>query len=466
MNVSYRSLFTIDLLHEYFADSKCRGLEIIPAPDCAAICKKMDMQVRSYENKLQVFIRENEEGEPFGNAGTIKFYHKYYDTTVFRFYIRLIDPEFLNYTNIEYNTGNRQVFYFSNLAANELNGSLYLSSPVKEYETGITYVPGNLVKDPADGYIYECIKKNVAVAISKKKNPLIDSTLWTPKGLLYIQTPPESFEAGKYYRQGDLVLKPDTQNVYESAKVQTSKDLSDLEDAKLWTALAQGQLQYVTSNDCTLFCGNEYVFKTETPVTAATVDVFKFNYDSDKPAYNVAAIKQQPISFQKPVSSIAVNLAALPAGKYVIKVNEETVLVYHDPLLNTGNIIGVIEIFNHLPAANNYALLGKAEKIKSINYRLRFANRMVLWKYVRKDGKAKSIVDTNKENNYVFSLSGDDFVSATPIPLTQTAVKTLKLEFNTKDVSLQPLPNPRIEHISKYRQNDYDYYCGEVYLNY
>src|ERR1700712_5427936 len=111
MNASYRILFTINLLHEYYADNKCQALEIIPTNECAAICKKMNIQVRSYDNKLQAFIRENDAHEPYVNTDINKFYHKYYDTTVFRFYVRLINPEFLNCTNLEYSFNNREILY-------------------------------------------------------------------------------------------------------------------------------------------------------------------------------------------------------------------------------------------------------------------------------------------------------------------------------------------------------------------
>src|ERR1700712_3815841 len=118
MNASYRILFTINLLHEYYADNKCQALEIIPTNECAAICKKMNIQVRSYENKLHAFIRENDAHEPYLNTDTDKSYHKYYDKTVFRFYARLLSPDFLNYTNLEYNYNNSKILYFSNLANN------------------------------------------------------------------------------------------------------------------------------------------------------------------------------------------------------------------------------------------------------------------------------------------------------------------------------------------------------------
>ena len=110
-------------------------------------------------------------------------------------------------------------------------------------------------------------------------------------------------------------------------------------------------------------------------------------------------------------------------------------------------------------------MLTDEEKLKNITYNIQFSNRRVLWKYIRKDGKAKSITDTG-ETGYVFKLNGEEFISGNPIPLSEGVLKTLKLEFNSKDFNIHPLPNPGTDHLGKFHQNDYDYLCSEAYLNY
>jgi hypothetical protein len=170
-------------------------------------------------------------------------------------------------------------------------------------------------------------------------------------------------------------------------------------------------------------------------------------------------------NFREPATNIAVSLSSLSRGKYEITINKEKRRVYYDPILSRGDILGVIEIFNHLRGTDSYALLDEDEKIKSIVYRIQFANRRVLWRYKPKDGKAESITDTG-ETGYVFNLVGSFFTSSTPIPLSENVLKTLRLDFNTKDFGLFPLPNPGIQRLGKYTQNDFDYLCSEVYLNY
>ena len=462
MNTNYSKLFTVELLHDYFADSKCKGLQILPTRDCASVCKQMNIQLRNNQNELMAFIRENDEQGPFINSGTNQFYHKYYNNIVFRFYITMNSSTLLHYTNIEYAFNDNKKFYFSNLAGNEQNGEFYLTAPVADYTPGNTYNPGALVKDTLSGNVYESLKKTVA---AKKKNPLSDTTLWAPKGLLYLQKPVDDFAEKKDYQQGSLVKKPGSQNVYEATKRQTSGKITDLEDTTLWLARGEGQLQYATDNDSIIYCGSKYIVNLPAAITSADIDVYGFNFDAVKPGYAVALLPHEKRNFKTPSTQVSINFETLAPGMYKIKVNDQVAMVYYDPVLNAGNILGVVEIFNHLPASNNYALLDNNEKIRNITYQVRFANRRVLWKYVRKDGRAKTITDTG-DTKYEFNLDGEAFISAVPIPLTEFAVKTLKLDFNTKDFALKPLPNPGTERLAICTQDGFDYFCSEVYLNY
>ncbi len=462
MNLSYSTFFSVEFLHEYFANYKCTDLEIMPARDCRDVSKKMNIQWRAIENRLLALIRENDVQEPFINTPQNKLYRKYYNNTVFRFYIKLKNTDFLNYTNIDLTSGSsKKKLYFSNLTANKEGGKLYLSMPVKEYAIGKAYVPGKLVKDPVSGHVFEAIKKHTL----KKKAQLTDPILWAQKGLLHLPKGVEEHAAGRTYSPGDLARKPATEKVYESIRKHTSTGEVELGDESLWLSRAQGILQYPTSNDMLEFTSGSYAFSVAAPVKKADISVFRFNYNAENPAYDLQAGVTENRQFETPAGQVVVDLSTLDAGKYLIKVNKETKTVYHDPSANSGNIIGIVEIFNHLPGTNDYALLTDDEKIKSAKYVIHFPNRRVLWKYIRRDGKAQSITDTG-DTGYGFNLEGDDFVSTTPIPLSESVCKTLKLEFNTKDYRLFPLPNPPVQRLGRYTQHDFNYFCSEVYLNY
>ena len=461
MTDQYSILFSIDILHEYFLNRKCRDIEIVPADDCKEISRKMNILWRNPENQLVALTKVNGNNEPFINVSPHKFYRKHYDRKVFRFYLKTKNPLFSNFNNIHLSCGPVKKLYFSNAANNNQNGNLYLTTPVKDYISGTTYFPGDLAKDPATGNVYESITKHT----SKKKNNFSDASFWAPKGLLHSAKTIEDYSVSKTYFPGDLVTRPGTDNVFEAIKKYISRNDAELDDAFVWAYRANGQLQYATDNDCMEYCSSKYIFKVVAPVTKAEIVISGFNYDNVSPAYNVPVRDKEVKTFKEPATQVAVDLSVLDPGKYEIKINQETKTVYYDPFLNTGNILGVIEIFNHFPGTDNYAFLDEDEKIKNVKYVIQFANRRVLWKYKPKDGKAEKITDTG-DTEYIFKLDKDAFVSATPIPLSQSVFRTLKLEFNTKDYSLFPLPNPDILRLVKCTQNDYDYLCSEVYLNY
>src|SRR6478672_6541525 len=157
MDLNYSTLFTIELLHEYFLNRKCKDVQIVQANDCADTARRMNIQFRQIDNRLLAFIRENNNHEPYLNSFDNKSYRKYYQKTIFRFYLKIDDPTFYNYSNLN-------LFY-------GLNRNFYLSVPVHEYNAGSNYVPGDLVKD-ANGNVFEAIKK----ISSAKKNKLTDAS--------------------------------------------------------------------------------------------------------------------------------------------------------------------------------------------------------------------------------------------------------------------------------------------------
>jgi hypothetical protein len=461
MKSSYAILFRVELVHEYFSNRQCPDFEIVPSADTVALLKRAKVIWRNTGNKLTAFIEQNEAGEPLLNRPTAKYYRQDFGARVFRFYLKLKNPLFFNYTNFNLDLNRRQKFYFSNLAANGGPGYLFLSAPVPAFTLGKQYLPGDIARDPGTGNVYEALKKYT----SKKKAELTDPVSWSPKGLLQPNNGPAEFTPGRSYNPGELVTDTKTGNIFESISRYTTNSVAELNDPTLWLPRGTGQLAYVGENDLVDYSSGNYPFIAPGPLTKADITILGFNYDAASPAYDVVVKETETKNFPQPVSVIPVSLSSLKAGKYLVKVNNESRLVYYDPALSTGDVFGVVEIFNFLPGDNNYSLLTADEKIKATTYHISFAARSVLWKYIRKDGKAQSVTDTGA-THYQFNLKGDGFVSSSPIPLTENVLKTLTLEFNTTDFKLSPLPNPSPERFSKCHQNDYDYLCSEVYLNY
>lgn len=461
MNSRYNILFSIALQHEYFQNRKCTDFEIAPTADCLAHLKRMNIQWRYSDNHYYAFIEENNLHEPSLNVPPAKYYRKDHSKTVFRFYLKLKNPLFLNYTNLDPAFSNRKKFYFSNAAKNHDNGSLYLSAPVTPFANEKQYVPGNLVKDARTGKVYEALKKYT----SKKKTELSDTALWVPKGLLNLSYQVTDYATGKSYSAGDLVKQANTGHLFEAVRKHTGTGDKDLDNPRLWSARGLGQLQYASDNDLITYSGSKFTFNLSEPVKKAEITVLGYNYDDAAPAFDVPVRESETKLFSSAVNEVPVSLALLQPGKYAIKVNKETTYVYYDPAVDITTASGVIEIFNHLPGNDEYAFLTDEEQIKSTAYQLLFPARRVLWKYIRKDGKAETITDTG-DTGYAFNLKGDEFISSIPMPFSESPLKTLRLDFNTADFRLFPLPNPSIERLRKCAQDEYDYFCSEINLNY
>lgn len=406
MDTSYHILFTVEFLHEYFIDNKNRKAEVFPAKDSQLLFDNIDILYRNIDNKLVVLVRENDMQEPFINKPPNKWYRQSYSQSVFRFYLRLKDDDFFNYTHAP--KKNNEIIYFSNLADNKIitppsgDAVFYLSRRIGNQLIGHEYIPGDFVMEPSSDKTFEALKKHTSTSTAE----LSDPTLWQPRQLL----------------------------------------------------------QFVTKDDLMTYAGDYFVFTLSSAVRQATTKIFGFNFDSDTPDFSVL-VETISQAFSTPVDQIKIDLHTLSPGRYKLEVEGESRVVYYDPYLAENNACGVIDIFNHLPAVSDYSFLDTDESIITKDYIIQFAARSVLWKYIRKDNKAQSITDTGG-TNYVFNLSGNEFVSAIPIPLSEAPLNTLRLNLSTSDFDLYPLPNPPAKRLKAHHQDGYDYSSSEIFLNY
>jgi hypothetical protein len=63
MSVQFQSLFTIQVLHDYYNkhDNKCIDFDIVPAEDCSLMMKNMQVLHKNYNNKLLTVINASKE---------------------------------------------------------------------------------------------------------------------------------------------------------------------------------------------------------------------------------------------------------------------------------------------------------------------------------------------------------------------------------------------------------------------
>jgi hypothetical protein len=469
MRADYHHLFRLQLLHEYFRDLRPPHLAVAPSDDCLQLLKGAHMLWQKGDSSYLALIQENGLGEPFTNTiaddgSSEKSYRTAYGKNIFRFYIKHTNHAFANYTSLDLGVSRNQLFYFSNLAANKRNNFLFLSRKTEDHAAGRNYDPGDLVMAPGSDNVFECIRKHTSTAGSLSNN-----TFWAARGLRFLRKPPKVFTSGTLYLPGDLVLQPVSGtgtplNVFESLTRHVGGAASELGNTSLWMARGQGQVQYAGAPDQIACTAGSYQVQLPAPVQQATVTVHAFNFNAAAPAYDVPVasfVQELPAAS----SIVTIQLGTLKPGKYRIQVNSSSVFVYYDPRLLQPGIIGVVEIFNHLPAANAYAFLDAAEKFRNPNYVIFFPARRVLWKYIPKDSRAQSVIDSGT-TGFSFTMQGDGFVSNVPILLSEEILSTLELRFSGDDFKMQSLPNPVVSRLGKCTQNGFDYLCSEMYLNY
>ena len=226
MKSNFSIFFKVEILHEYFLNHQCKDFEIVPSADSIALFNRAKILCRNTENKLTTLIQENNEGEPFFNTGSSKNYRNDFGKSVFRFYLKIKNPLFFNYTNINFDFNGQKKFYFSNLSPNNSSGYLYLSAPVAPFTVDRQYVPGDLVKDSRSGKVYEALKKGTG----KKESELDDPLSWSPKEISNDGI--SDFTVGRFYKAGDLVKKPKTDNIFEAAQKRSAGAMKELDNPR------------------------------------------------------------------------------------------------------------------------------------------------------------------------------------------------------------------------------------------
>ena len=135
----YRTLFAIELLHSYFADTKSRGVRIVPTADCERALRRHRMTFRQVGNRIYVLGWCDENSVPLVTIDP---------ATVFRFYLVVDEPSFHQYTALPTEQTSNSRFYLSNLSGNSANSRRYLTSGIATLcvATGMRTCGNQLVK--------------------------------------------------------------------------------------------------------------------------------------------------------------------------------------------------------------------------------------------------------------------------------------------------------------------------------
>ncbi|UFH55812.1 hypothetical protein [Spirosoma sp. KNUC1025] len=155
----YRELFTVEVLHDYFADGKAGTMLFTPTPSCEAAMAGAGLRAKSYDNRLYVIAQTQDGLKPFRDLP---------QPGVFSFYVQPADADFFQYSNLPLNSTSGMRYYFSNLEEAVVDGKNYLHKRHPDFNAANAYTVGQFVRS-GTGNCYECLV-NLATGTSTLNN--------------------------------------------------------------------------------------------------------------------------------------------------------------------------------------------------------------------------------------------------------------------------------------------------------
>ena len=396
MTTSYKILFMMELLHDFYKDGKCVDFNVFPSAETAIHLTNYKAIYKTAGNKLIVLMKVDENGKPFI---PINPEHK------FTFFLELMKPLFMTVSNLDFNALAQKRFYFTNLHQNKatpLPGAdiLYLHAALKSYNLATLYQPGDFVISA--GTIYECI------ASSTGNLPAVPSNFWAsrnknqyasfndllqfiPQQHTFKQLPPSAIMNVNVFALNILTNLFDQQVLQQTISFETAQQ----ELTVNFSALPKGRYKVViNANTYEVYISNTAVYQN----MFAVIDLY----------------------------------AHLPAG---------TDFAFTDA---TG------KLKDQMVASKNVWL----------NYTIRFANRMAFWKYITAKKGVASIDSNPDYSFAGNANPADFFVSSKPIPLKEKPHEFKLTLLQPVSTEPPLAPNPDVNTSGMLTKNGSDYTCN------
>jgi hypothetical protein len=281
----------------------------------------------------------------------------------------------------------------------------------------------------------------------------------TLSGTLYLNEKVPKYNNANTYNTGDLV-DDGTNTIFEAIQGSSTTNKQDTTKTAYW--LKKGQAQYVNGGDLVTLTGSNY--QPSAPnATSFTVNIYTLDTTTNQYNVQVLGITQNFPVAQTPA---AIDLTGLPVGLYRVSINAKDTYIYLDDAATNQNILGVLELFNHLPAANDFSLFNASGQPKQSTFTLRFANRSAIWKYIARTADVTGLKDTATGSVYTFSSPATNtFVSNIPIPFRDQPISTITVQ-STSLGDVPNIANPDANRLSPVFQGGQWSYYAEKYLNY
>jgi hypothetical protein len=166
-SIIYKSLFEVNIRHHFFLnkgqqewDSMSQEekdtqeakfdvkeiLDISPTPDCVKLLNAHNCIFKKTATGILIGIKAEPDEV---NVGKFKPYISLNDEETFRFSVQLKDYNFLNYTALSLQSARNRTHILTNSAINDSNLFPALTSIPPVFESGKTYMPGDMLSDSA-----------------------------------------------------------------------------------------------------------------------------------------------------------------------------------------------------------------------------------------------------------------------------------------------------------------------------
>jgi hypothetical protein len=325
--------------------------------------------------------------------------------TNFTWFLTLKNSSFLNYTNLRVAPVNGMLYYFSNRNNNTFGGS-DLTENINAYSSGASYLPGSMVVSPS-GNVFQAWRKNDA---------------GNPHGI---------------------------------------------SDPDYWIKL--GKNSYTSENEAVKWLPS--ILQYSFPSLQTSVTILVKGYQSGTRAFT-GTVLSKTINFASPAGSFTLDLSPLSPGRYVLQIDGGTETpVYLNDELYGRKVFGVIDLYCESTLPGSYRMLDVTNHLLSPAYRILFPNRLLLWKYILQHNSAGTLLDDAGVFQFApdASLTPVTLVSQTPIPLSETPIKTFKLKVDPNIYT--SIPNASPDRLSSYQfhrglPDEETLTCSEINLNY
>ena len=270
-----------------------------------------------------------------------------------------------------------------------------------------------------------------------------------------------AFDTGTNYALGDLAASGG--NVFECIRSLAANPGNSTGDTAHWTS--RGALQAPSELDLLPFGSANESISLPAPVTNTTVEVFGLNRATgnfDAPIFSV------PMQFDPATDQVPAPLGKLAPGKYRVSVSGVEKYFYHDAALRPGAVVGIIEIFNHLPATSTHSLLQADGTVKETIFAIHFLNPLVLWRYVARTTAVKKIHDQSGTYDFDDSVP-QEFLSTTPIAIREEAYDQIAMDYKpagNAQTTYTKIKNPALGNFTRATVGSDSLPCAEIFLNY